>query len=100
MLVQGPVEAAIISQASKRNLPLPDKIQNAPSLLPGLELYWQGFMDLMSCRQIGMGIGPIWWTTVQDYCRIKELDEFQTEAMHHHIKELDTAYMTHHNKKK
>jgi hypothetical protein len=86
-------------QAEKHGLPLPEKIENAPSLRPGLELYYIGFMDLMASRQIGMGMGPIWWGTVQDYCERKHLDEEQTEAMHHHIRTLDTFYMKHLQKK-
>lgn len=40
-----------------------------------------------------MGMGPIWWTTVQEYCERYGLDEEQTEAMHIHIKAMDTAYL-------
>jgi len=72
---------------------LPDSIKNAPSLLPGLELYWQGFMDLMGSRVIGMGLSPIWWSEIQRYCEVKGLDDFQTEAMHHHIRAMDKFYL-------
>lgn len=89
------METQIIQQAEKHGLPLPEKIQNAPSLWPGLELYYIGFMDLMASRQSGFGIGPIWWGTIQDYCERKGLDEEQTEAMHHHIRALDEVYMKH-----
>lgn len=81
-------------------LPLPEKIQNAPSLEAGLALYYIGFLDLMSSRMTGMGVGPIWWTTVQDYCDRKGLDESQTEAMHHHIKGMDECYLRHMKKTK
>jgi len=67
--------------------------------MPGLELYWQGFMDLMASRHTGMGIGPIWWSEIQKYCEAKGLDNLQTEAMHHHIRLMDTAYMKHYEKK-
>ena len=80
-------------------LPLPEKIQNAPSLKPGLELYYLAFMDLMASRTIGMAAGPIWWSTVQTYCDAKVLSESQTEAMHHHIKAMDTVYLKHISKK-
>lgn len=94
-MIQGPVEAQIIQQAAKHGLPLPEKIQNAPSLWPGLELYYIGFMDLMASRQSGLGLGPIWWGTVQHYAEKKGLDEEQTEAMHHHIRALDEVYLKH-----
>lgn len=80
-------------------LPLPEKIQNAPSLKPGLELYYLGFMDLMASRSTGMSAGPIWWDTIQTYCEAKGLDEDQTDAMHQHIKALDQEYLKHMNKK-
>lgn len=89
----------IIEQAVKHGLPLPEKIQNAPSLLPGLELYYLGFLDLMASRHVGMGAGPIWWGTIQDYCDKKKLDEDQAEAMHHHINSMDSAYLKHSQKK-
>lgn len=92
-------ETAIITQSVKRGKELPDRIKNAPSLLPGLELYWQGFMDLMSSRITGMGIGPIWWSEVQKYCEAKGLSADQTEAMHYHIRVMDTAYIEHSMKK-
>lgn len=100
MLVQGPVEQAIIRQATRSGKALPEKIANAPSVLPGLDLYWQAFMDLMASRMTGMGIGPIWWGTVQEYCVCKRLDEEQTEAMHYHIRMMDTVYLKWANKKK
>jgi hypothetical protein len=80
-------------------LPLPEKIQNAPSLRPGLELYYIAFQDLMASRPVGMGVGPIWWSTVQTYCEAKHLSEDQTDAMHNHIKAMDAAYLKHMNKK-
>lgn len=89
----------IIEQAAKHGLPLPEKIQNAPSLLPGLELYYIGFMDLMASRHVGMGVGPIWWGTVQDYCERKGLDEEQSEAMQYHVKAMDSVYIKYSQKK-
>ena len=89
----------IIKQAMSHGLPLPEKIQNAPVLRPGLELYYIAFLDLMASRVTGMGLSPIWWSTVQIYCDAKGPDEFQTFAMHYHIKELDSVFMKHQNKK-
>lgn len=85
----------------RENRPLPDRIQNAPSLLPGLALYYTAFMDLMGTRQMGGfgGIGPIGWDVIQYYAVSNELDADQTEALHTHIKAMDTYYMAHYNKK-
>lgn len=97
---QGHIEEDIIKQATRSGLPLPDKIQNAPSILPGLELYYIGFLELTTSRQIGFGgMGPIPWLAIEQYCQMMELDDNQREAMHHHIGLLDKAYLTKQAKK-
>ncbi len=58
-----------------------------------------GFQDLIVSRHGGMGLSPIWWTTVQEYSEKKELSPIQTEDMHYHIKALDTAFLKHSAKK-
>lgn len=99
MLEQGEVESKIIAQCMRENLPLPDRIANAPEIIPGLELYFVAFLDLSDSRTIGMGPGPIPWKVVQDYCREFGLDDDQTEEMHHHIKVMDAAYLQHQKRK-
>ena len=97
---QGHIEEQIIKQAVRSGLPLPDKIQNAPSILPGLELYYMGFLDLTSSRSIGgFGVGPIPWLAIEQYSQTLELDDEQREAMHHHVAEMDKAYIKHQQKK-
>ncbi len=53
----------------------------------------------MASRMSGMSLGPIWWTTVQEYCDKCQLDETQTMSMHFHLKKMDEIYLTHMNKK-
>ena len=84
----------------REGIPLPQRIENAPSLLPGLELYYVTFMDLMASRNSGFGIGPIWWETVQKYCEVHGIEGDQAEDMHFHIRNLDTEYMKFSAKKK
>lgn len=98
-LQQGPHEQQIIEQALKAGLPIPSRIENAPSILPGLELYYLGFLELTSSRTLGMSIGPIPWIAIEQYCQLKGLDDEQTEAMHLHIVAMDTVYMKHQSKK-
>lgn len=98
-LEQGSVEQTIISQCMRENLPLPDKIQNAPDLLPGLELYYLAFMELSDSRSMGMSLGPISWKVIHDYCVAIGLDTDQTEEMHYHLKQLDMCYLEHHRSK-
>ena len=97
----GQSEQTLIRQAMRENRPLPDRIQNAPSFLPGLELYYTAFMDLMGSRQIGGmgGIGPIGWDVVQRWAQYSGLDADQTQALHHHIGAMDHHYMAHYMKK-
>lgn len=99
-LQQGPNEQQIIEQALKFGMSIPNRIENAPSLLPGLELYYKGFLDLTTSRTLGLGIGPIPWFAIEMYCRQNELDEEQTEAMHHHVIVMDSVFMKHEAKKK
>ena len=79
---------------------IPEEIAFAPEIELGLELYYNGFIAISDSRQIGMGLGPIPWKVVHDYCVAMELDEEQSEAMHHHIREMDGAFLEHNRKKK
>lgn len=90
---QGHIEDQIIRQAVRSGLPIPSRIENAPSIWPGLELYYLGFLELNSSRQIGMGLGPIPWLAIEQYCAAKQLDDDQREAMHHHVTEMDRVYL-------
>ena len=89
-----------MEQCLREGIPFPDKIANAPDLLPGLELYYLAFMELTDSRQIGMGLGPIPWKVVHDYCDAHDLSQDQREEMHHHIKEMDAVYLEFNRRKK
>lgn len=77
----------------QRKLPLPDKMQNAPELELGLELYLGAFWDLDSCRPLGMGEGPIPWIAIEQYSQLNGIEGEQREMLHHHIRQLDNAYL-------
>jgi len=98
-LKRGSIEIKIMAEALREDREIPDEIAFAPEIGSGLELYYYGFMDISSSRQIGMGLGPIPWKIVHDYCVALELDEDQTEAMHYHIAEMDGAFMEHNRSK-
>lgn len=89
-----------MEQCLREGLSFPDKISKAPDLLPGLELFYLSFMTLSDSRQLGTGLGPIPWKVVHDYCVAYEIVGEQKEEMHHHIKQLDSAYLEHANRKK
>jgi hypothetical protein len=57
----------LIEAAIRRRQPLPDVIANAPQLFPGLEMYYEAFTELSTCRSQGFGVGPIPWTAIDRY---------------------------------
>lgn len=73
--------------------PLPKAIQDAPSLLQGLELFYLAFMDLGTSRSIGFGEGPIPWTAIYMYCQAHEIEGEQQEDMFYHIQQMDSTYL-------
>lgn len=89
----------IIQQCMREDRPLPQRIQNAPQLAFGMQLYFDAFLELSSCRQIGQALGPIPWTAINDYAIYLGLDEDQQEDMHHFVRELDNEYVRHESKK-
>jgi len=74
-------------------LPLPDRIQNAPELNLGLELFYIGFLELTSCRQVGMGIGPITNLSMMDYCDRNGIVGEQREDFLWILPRLDHKYL-------
>lgn len=99
-LEQGPTERTIIEQCARQHLPLPERIANAPELLPGLEFYYGAFLDCSTCRSYGGGSeGPIPWLAVDDYIGRKGIIGEQAEDVFYHVQQLDNAYRDFKNKK-
>ena len=94
------MEQRIIQQCLRSRRALPKKIENAPSLMMGLELYWDAFLDLSTCRPTGMGMGPIPWSAIRDYAVTFDFDEDQHEDLYHFIRVMDNAFIEHHRNKK
>ena len=65
----------------------------------GLSMYFTAFWELSTCRQIGMGVGPIPWTAMLDYARYMELDWEQTEDLLYIVRKMDDAFLKHHRPK-
>lgn len=97
---QGEVEKLIIDQCLREGIPLPDKIANAPTLLPGLELFFVAFLELTDDRKSGMSIGRIPWSVIRMWAKEHDLDEDQTEELHFQISRMDFKYIEYHNSKK
>lgn len=86
-----------MEQSYKRGLPLPGFIQDAPTLLPGLDLYYEAFQELSTCRPyIGLeGVpGPIPWTAVDRYGASKDFDEEAQDYLEKLIRALDDEFLT------
>lgn len=82
---------------------MPDKIANAPVLMRGLEIFWTAYWALVSDRppdSVRVD-GNRQFTTVhfiprasvRDYAIDHGMDADATEALHHHIRAMDVAYM-------
>lgn len=74
-------------------MPVPERIANAPELELGLGLYYNGFLDLTSCRQIGMALGPISFLAISEYCTAKGLSQDQREDFLWLMPKLDAKYL-------
>lgn len=79
---------------------MPRKIADAPELWPGLEVYFEAWMQMDSCRQVGMSIGPIPWTAIEQYAKAMDLDDQQTARMHRLLRAMDRVYLDWVNKRK
>lgn len=73
----------------------PADIKVAPELNLGLDLYYEAFWCLTTCRSLGMGIGPIPWTAVMEYCDRYQIEDDQRDDMVYHINQMDDAYRKH-----
>lgn len=97
---QGPTEKAIIQAAARDRTPLPARIQNKPDVWLGLEIYYQAFMDLTSCRGHGYGTeGPISWLTIAEYADRLEFDDDQRSDLFYFVQKLDAVYLDFKTKK-
>ena len=81
------VEQNIIKQAKRFGNPIPDFIANKPFLMPGLELYYEAFQELATCRRNGQ----IAWESIAYYATFYGFDEEQTEDLFYHIRAMDSA---------
>lgn len=91
-------ERKIITDCYREGMPLPAKIRNAPELQIGLELYFDAFFELSTCRQVGFGLSPIPWSAIREYALTYGLDDVQTEDLTHHIRTMDEAFLKHHSR--
>lgn len=79
--------------------PIPDRIKNAPELLPGLGLYLGAFFDLDSERTHAFGPAAIPITAILAYAAAFKFDEDQTEDLIYFIREMDKENLKRVNEK-
>lgn len=90
------MEANILERAQKRGRAAPEAIANAPTLKAYLQFYWEAFLELDTCRPLGMSsVGQIPWTAVNEYALrhgIVDVDDF--DYLLTMIRGIDAAYRT------
>lgn len=80
--------------AARDRTPLPARIANKPDVWLGLEMYYQAFMDLTSCRGTGYGTeGPISWLTIAEYADRQSFEGDQREDLFYFVQKLDAVYL-------
>lgn len=91
----GDKEQAILKTVYATGQDVPEGIANAPSLEPGLSLYWWAFWELSTDREGGFGVLPIPWSSIKDFAEAYDLDLPTTETLFHHVRGMDRAYRAH-----
>jgi hypothetical protein len=76
-------------------VPIPQRIAEAPELLPWLNHVFGAFFELSTCRH---ELGPIPWTALHLYVQAHEVEDL--EWFTGLIRAMDSAYIAHHNKKR
>lgn len=73
--------------------PLPEAIANAPTLYLGLDFYFRAFLDLNTCRDMGMGRGPLPWTALVQYAGEMGLTGEDKEDFLYLLQKVDNDYL-------
>jgi len=58
------------------------------------------FDELHTCRPAGMGLASIPWTATDRYADANGFQGEQRDDLHHHIREMDGAYLRYQDGKK
>jgi hypothetical protein len=56
-------------------------LENRPIILPGLDFYFSAYVDLCCDRPAGMGLSPIPWSSIINWCKlhgIHDIDDIST----------------------
>jgi hypothetical protein len=69
------------------------RLDSEPKLSPWLAGVWSAFRRLSTCRQLGMGMGPIPWTAVKDYALMEGMDRDEFTEFDYLIEAMDSEYL-------
>lgn len=83
----------MIEQAKRNRMPIPERVMNAPIIIPGLDFYLTAFLVLSSERQNGMGEGRIPWSKTREYALHYGLNDVEFEILWELITRIDGAYL-------
>ena len=90
----GKDEENLLTIAYRQNMPVSDKIQNAPELLPGLQFYVDAFNLLSSSRMaFDGGIGHIPYSEISKFCDDMRLGDEERGDVHFLLNEVDQFYV-------
>ena len=89
----GRAESKIVEQAVQDNMPIPDRILNAPELADGNDLFLDGFYELDTCRQIGLAKGQIPFLAIVQYCAFYNFDDDLAEEFSLVIRSVDNLIL-------
>jgi hypothetical protein len=94
-MIHLPHAKTIIGAATARGNPIPGVYANPPTIRAGLELQFEAFSQLSTCRAIGMeSEGQIPWTAIMQYADYLELDDLDDRAQFcRMIRALDHEYL-------
>lgn len=93
MLEQGPLQHQLLRDAYKSRMPVPDKFKNAPDLLPGVELYFTGYLELASFAGLPRARRQIVWADVRAYALDHGFDEEQRFIWFECVAALDREWL-------
>lgn len=100
MLEQGPLQHQILRDAYKSRMPIPDKFKNAPDLLPGAELYFNGYLELAAFAGQPRARRQIVWADARAYALDHDFDEDQRFIWFECVSSLDREWLAWEAKKR
>ena len=71
---------------------------NRPQVPPHLLWVWEAFGHLQTCRPVGMGLGPIPWTAINEWVRAKEVAD--VERFERLIRAMDNEVLQRHHERR